>query len=1020
MGKFSLEIDHTANPIPDTTQENFFKQLSIFIIKQQKINDELSAIAEKVRLDPKANRYPNIVNRKTQLSAECDKNQRLINTEIKKINANNKFENELRRLPQRHLQLLDKQKKLAQELCEEKINEEQAERLKAEINNELFWLCSEPVSRLYKSDFQNILTNGISKANLSYLGKLSQLDERIRNTAEDKIADYHMETAEKQIAKNSQKASQRVSGLIKKNSVNNPCDFEIAFDENESLPALFTVDSVDRIYELVLNGADPSQESEGLGQTPLDRLFSTRYEIQQSLNGIYIAKSSVQAARQMHSSKELKVELKNQKKHLKIAAAALKLELKNNETHIKAQIEVLVLRNPDAEVSHYPDIARSEKYLSIWNACKQEVVAMKQSKLTETCCVYDLFIENIEKLPDIPANTLKSLGAKFPHYYPLLKMQNDIIVNYRLVLPKSQQVIPTTEGSLVGTSDNVTINRKTKILGETMPNDNLNKKNPDFVAELKGIKGIIEKQTQEQPIDSSSLIYADLEFSGIFGNNPIENKDNTDKTEYTQILSLGLINQAKKIIADINTENKKIQGIENSKKLNQPASNLAIIKEEVKKARENKLILETKLSEIRGPLNSEFNVNFERLQNKETELEKDIKDTHGHIDKYYQLTSDLFNTRNEHIGLIQNNIEFEKILANHSKDLQDEAGTPLYHLYKDELSLQTKRLATLEEKKELIKLNSHLHDQENNEKQSSESSADIDSCYRRILLLKNEIDIKEKTFQNEEIERITIGSLAPDGACESSEYAINSFYGQEEQQTSANILPIDPIAKPKPLSESEQLKKQMEALTIQRIETINQLRNEELSSKKSIFSSELDGIELSIKAKYDRIAELEKEKLAAPVVDSNKSKPVESTQTEKQGAVPKKKPDSVKPAINLVAKLQERSEQIIKDWQKPLSEPVSEPTQQKLEELKKQKELEDLLKAKPKKTNLLENSTNKQSAVSAKNKNPAFFNELNEKLQAKQAMQGTSTSTFFGSGNSSISGDKTKTPKIPTRKQLSQ
>lgn len=454
MGKLSLEVDHTANPeISDTTEESFFKPLSILIIKQQKVSNELSAIAEKVRLDPKANRYPNIVNRNTQLSEECDKNQRLINTEIKKIEANNKFANELRRLAQWHLQLLDKQQKLAQELCEEKINEEQAERLKSEINKELFWLCSEPVSGLYKSDFQNILTNGISKADLPYLGKLSQLDEEIRNTAEDKIADYYMQAAEEQIAKNSEKGSQSVNALMEKNSTNNPSlDFEIAFDAN-SLPALFTADSVDRINELVLNGADPIKESKGLSITPLAQQFASKYVIDQELNGVNIHAKNVRAQLKCHPSKELKVQLKNQAEQFSIDAKELKFSLKNNEALTQAHIKAIVLKDPSAEAAHYPDISHSEKFQSLWNDCKQEVEKMQQTQLTVSCTAYDFLNKGLEKLPDLSSKTLKPLVVQFPHYAPLLQMQSNMLDNYRLV-QGPRQVTTTSEVSLANTSNN--------------------------------------------------------------------------------------------------------------------------------------------------------------------------------------------------------------------------------------------------------------------------------------------------------------------------------------------------------------------------------------------------------------------------------------------------------------------------------------------------------------------------------------------------------------------------------------
>jgi FMN phosphatase YigB (HAD superfamily) len=226
---------------------------------------------------------------------------------------------------------------------------------------------------------------------------------------------------------------------------------------------------------------------------------------------------------------------------------------------------------------------------------------------------------------------------------------------------------------------------------------------------------------------------------------------------------------------------------------------------------------------------------------------------------------------------------------------------------------------------------------------------------------------------------------------------------------------VDRNAKPKQLSESEQLKQQREVLESERIEKINQLKNKELSSQeKSILSSELDGIELTLKAKYDRLAELEKEKLAAPIVDSNKPKHVESIpkSTKEQGAVPKKK--LISGPVSAATQPQKDLQELLKA--KPLPKPVSEPTQS-------EQDLQKLLLTKPKKNDFLENSTNIQSTVAEKNKNKNINTALVDELKAKQALKTLKgPSTFFGSGNASTSRDNTKTQeeKTKTAKQFSR
>ncbi|WP_339051407.1 HAD family hydrolase [Rickettsiella endosymbiont of Xylota segnis] len=250
---------------------------------------------------------------------------------------------------------------------------------------------------------------------------------------------------------------------------------------------------------------------------------------------------------------------------------------------------------------------------------------------------------------------------------------------------------------------------------------------------------------------------------------------------------------------------------------------------------------------------------------------------------------------------------------------------------------------------------------------------------------------------------------------------------------------VDRNAKPKQLSESEQLKQQREVLESERIEKINQLKNKELSSQeKSILSSELNGIELTLKAKYDRLAELEKEKLAAPIVDSNKPKHVESIpkSTKEQGAVSKEvtkqspQPTPLEQKLNIPKLMEAKRKEVIKFWNTPLEEINKTPTTDKQlqqisttpavdHKLKEEESLKKLLKAPPKNANRLKDSTDQQSAVS----NNIFRNELEKKLQErqkKQAMQGTSTSTLFSSVNSSTSRDNTKTQEKTKTKTASK
>lgn len=301
-----------------------------------------------------------------------------------------------------------------------------------------------------------------------------------------------------------------------------------------------------------------------------------------------------------------------------------------------------------------------------------------------------------------------------------------------------------------------------------MPNDNLSKKNPNFVVES---EAKIKRQTQEQQQQRAETV-----------------------------------NKVKKLIADMKTADRNIQGIEILKKSNQSASNLAIIEEEIKKSHDDKLILVTKLSEIRGLLNSEFNKNFERLQKKETELEEGIKDTYGDIGKYIPLKSELYNTRNEHINLIQKNLDSEQALFEISReDLKSEIEKKLFTLHQTELNLQHKIQKYLRDEKETIERNFELHSKETIEfKQYLENYTKIIDtlvpCEDRISILNDKIDIQQKA-QSEEGE--LVAKEEKNGPSEL--YEVNSFYeGQEQIQQTRNVPPVvDRSKKPKEYLQSD-------------------------------------------------------------------------------------------------------------------------------------------------------------------------------------------------------------------------
>ncbi|TLY47289.1 MAG: hypothetical protein E6K54_06625 [Gammaproteobacteria bacterium] len=113
----------------------------------------MNKLKEQVKNDAKAGRYPNIVEKQIKLNQELDKNQRLLKKEIQTVLDNDSLLMEWRRLPQKSFELIDKQTQLAEDLTEEIINEEQAQKFKSLINAEFDIFYSEPVCELYKSDF---------------------------------------------------------------------------------------------------------------------------------------------------------------------------------------------------------------------------------------------------------------------------------------------------------------------------------------------------------------------------------------------------------------------------------------------------------------------------------------------------------------------------------------------------------------------------------------------------------------------------------------------------------------------------------------------------------------------------------------------------------------------------------------------------------------------------------------------------------------------------------------------------
>lgn len=503
---------------------DFFKEKKI---KETQLS-QLDRMEEYVRKDSKANKDLSMAVIKIKLITKLEVNEQHIKEEIQKILTNDLLKDELRSLPQRSLELTSMQKQLAEELSEEKISEEEIEGFKISINNELDRLCSETLCRLYRDDVQAIYSTGISDPVIPYLKNLCQLNEEIRREAEDKVADYYMELAEQLIAQNSRAESQ-IGNLTAKN-IHEDRRFsnEVEFNEDASMPPLYRADTVDLVNELLLNGADPIKESKRLSITPLAYQFASRYVIEQTLNGVNIGVASMQAELKKHPPKALKEKLKNKKKELNAEIKELKLELEKNDELIKAHIRAIVLKDSDALASQYPDVSRSENYQQIWNDCKQEVEKMQQTKLTENCTVYDFLTESLEKLPDLPMKTLKSVVTKFPHYSEsLLPMQINMLDNYRVV----QGAYSLTE-RMVNIDSEQTMTSSNYEKGQGVQKTNISRlANSAFfgvISDLKPTSALEKLSTDRSQLNRSTLF---------FRNNEVKSDPVSKKKEGLPLLS---------------------------------------------------------------------------------------------------------------------------------------------------------------------------------------------------------------------------------------------------------------------------------------------------------------------------------------------------------------------------------------------------------------------------------------------------------------------------------------------------
>ncbi|MEN9917271.1 MAG: hypothetical protein RLY40_1203 [Pseudomonadota bacterium] len=316
---------------------------------------------------------PDIYPFKLRFTTELENNEQQIEAKIKKILANNQHKSELRKLASRNVQLIDVQAQLVEAFSEEIINEEEVQNLKSLINAELDIFYSEPVRELYRLDFQTILQRGISESDLSYLRDLSQSDETIRLQAENKIADYYMQVAEEQIAKRSFLACQMAKTLSEKSVINNDVLSDgISLYEDEPMPPLYTADSANAVYELLLNGADPVKESKNLEITPLTKLFESRYVIQQQLNRVEaICMPSIKAQINAKFGEQIL------RQHYTEDKEALENDLNNQIQTLRAEVEQPELKIDLETWTKELDKEAQQLKLNLSNDSKNQIKALK-------------------------------------------------------------------------------------------------------------------------------------------------------------------------------------------------------------------------------------------------------------------------------------------------------------------------------------------------------------------------------------------------------------------------------------------------------------------------------------------------------------------------------------------------------------------------------------------------------------------------------------------------------------------
>lgn len=427
-----FDIAHQLSFISEFFYSNNVQKLVDYFNDHKSFSIQLDKIKGYVNQDAKANTYVNIINRQVELTKQIDASTMGIKRTIKKILEDHSSKEHLAKLAEINVQLIDFQKELSNSVAEEQITVTDYETLNRAINKGFDRLCFEPIQEIYKQNAQSILKAGISETSLPYLQNLAKLNPEIHQLAEDEIANYHLEAAERLIQQNAQ--SFKLTFFDAENvSLNAANPYEINNNEEESLAPLYTVDSEGEVIELLLNGADPIKESKSFANTPLEHQFSLKYIQNQSLNKVNIDIDWVKDTIKNNSTNTLKTELKQTKKLLKAEKKQLKGELEKKEKLIKAHMRALVLRDSAIDPSTYSDIAYSEDYLQLWNEHKKEVAAMKQASLAADCTVYNFLTESLEKLPDISMKKVESVAVKFPYYQQELLIQKEILDNYHLV-----------------------------------------------------------------------------------------------------------------------------------------------------------------------------------------------------------------------------------------------------------------------------------------------------------------------------------------------------------------------------------------------------------------------------------------------------------------------------------------------------------------------------------------------------------------------------------------------------------